>query len=384
MEVRIIEWQRRDDHGFTQVSTQQGSAGYFGVQEAPLKTPIETSQQLRRRLPEGINFGHDSRDSLRLVFGGVDPADSRQIADWLVVIFPDLEDPGVAGRVLSDPTDDEHVLVRFSRRTLAVNRVRVSVPRLLEDGTLRWYGGMVAVLENAIFVLWESGPDEDISPCARVDGRARNEQYLAREEMSVVSLADNYLSEVAHLLASVAQESTRLVDRWEAELFAVGTDPVEPDLAMIANLRRSASRLQNELDGLRREVRPGLWRAVWSTGTLERIGTRVDAAITSAEESIGRLRDDVSGAFLAAGTIAISAQLKSSREQEAKAARLQRIVTRLTSFLLVPGLIVGIFGANVALPGSGSERAWAMVVLMVVGALLTYWLLGRLADGEGS
>ena len=97
---------------------------------------------------------------------------------------------------------------------------------------------------------------------------------------------------------------------------------------------------------------------------------------------VSRLRNDVSDAFVTANTVAISEQLQLSREQEEKTGRLQTTVTRLTSFLLVPGLVAAIFGANVELPGSREGQAWAMVILMVFGALGAYLLLRRSTDGD--
>jgi hypothetical protein len=198
--------------------------------------------------------------------------------------------------------------------------------------------------------------------------------------MSVADLASAYAREVAHEIRGVAEEAIRFVDQWEARLFAsLGERSGESDLRLLGNMRVSTSALRANLDRLTSKINPGLWRFGWSTEDFPRINDAVDRSIDGASAVVLQLRSDISDAFVAAGTIAISQQLRLSHAQDARADRLQSTVALLTAFLLVPALVATLFGPTVQLrlPGSPTEQALEMVALMAFGAVITYALLRR-------
>lgn len=71
-----------------------------------------------------------------------------------------------------------------------------------------------------------------------------------------------------------------------------------------------------------------------------------------------------------------SQQVVMTQRQRVEVERLQRVVTVVGAAVLVPGLVAAIFGANVSLPGQGSSKGFAaMLLLMVAGGALSYALL---------
>lgn len=68
-----------------------------------------------------------------------------------------------------------------------------------------------------------------------------------------------------------------------------------------------------------------------------------------------------------------------TQRQAADTQHFQRLLTLVGTAVLIPGLVAAIFGANVDIPGKGGANAfWAMLLLMVAGAVGSYALLRSL------
>ena len=175
----------------------------------------------------------------------------------------------------------------------------------------------------------------------------------------------------------IAVEAALAVDTWESKLFeSVSGGAGLTDLSQLGAFRANATALRTKVDELDAQIRLDLHRAVWSTGHHSVVDLAVDDEIENARGRIEKLRSDVSDAFVAANTVAIAVQLDLAQRQQVQVNKLQSTATRLTAFLLVPGLVAAVFGANVSLPGSnGSDRLWLMLGTMVLGAALTFGLL---------
>jgi Mg2+ and Co2+ transporter CorA len=114
-------------------------------------------------------------------------------------------------------------------------------------------------------------------------------------------------------------------------------------------------------------------------------GARDDSAAISLdrklERALGQL-DATSEALRSSLQVLTTAgtaeQLRLAQEQNQRGKELDDRITYITSLLLVPTLIVGIYGANTMLPGRDHWAGFfAMLALIVVSALFTIWVVRR-------
>lgn len=104
-------------------------------------------------------------------------------------------------------------------------------------------------------------------------------------------------------------------------------------------------------------------------------GGQADAlrgAVEAAAEKLQGLYDEIRADM---DLLTIQSQ---ARQQEASE-RLQGYLGKVTGLILVPTFVAGLFGANTALPGQGSWGGFElMVVLMIVSAAFSYWVIRKL------
>jgi len=379
--VRAIEWQPEQGVGWSYLPGAQKYIGFFSAQSDAVDGQIESPAALREALPGACNFERDGADTLRVVFGEVGATDAGPLAQWLTAIFPDLLGAHVLARELCRRSLGM-IWAGIPGRERSLHCVHVEVPERSEaEGEIKWMAGTICPIENVLIVLWHQSEGASYDRSVRIDGAVRKGGYGGVLELSVAELANRYVLEVVEVLSDEAIFGARAVDRWESDLFeSASREGVIPDLAPLGRLRASATALRARLDGLEVQVMGRRYRSVWSTSAGDVIDPAVGGEIASARERVFQLRSDVSDAFIAANTVAIGAQLALSQRQQAQVDRLQAVVTRLTAFLLVPGLVATVFGANVALPGSsGTARLLFMLAAMVVGAILTLLVLRSLS-----
>jgi hypothetical protein len=78
-----------------------------------------------------------------------------------------------------------------------------------------------------------------------------------------------------------------------------------------------------------------------------------------------------------------SQQVVIVQRQRLEVERLQRIVTLVGATVLVPGLVAATFGANVNVPGEGTDAGfWAMISLMAASGLGSYAVLRSIEAGQ--
>ncbi len=96
----------------------------------------------------------------------------------------------------------------------------------------------------------------------------------------------------------------------------------------------------------------------------------------------GDVEDEAKRAVQRLSGLISSQQVVLVQRQRLDVERFQRVVTLVGAAVLVPGLIAGIFGANVDLPGGGTSTAfWAMLLLMAAGGAGSYALLRSIELG---
>jgi Mg2+ and Co2+ transporter CorA len=72
--------------------------------------------------------------------------------------------------------------------------------------------------------------------------------------------------------------------------------------------------------------------------------------------------------------------LQSAATQHEADERLQGFLANITGLVLVPTLVVGLFGANTRLPGGGSWLGFElMLILMLVSAVIVYFVIRKIA-----
>jgi hypothetical protein len=96
----------------------------------------------------------------------------------------------------------------------------------------------------------------------------------------------------------------------------------------------------------------------------------------------GDVEDEAKRAVERLSGLISSQQVVLVQRQRLDVERFQRVVTLVGAAVLVPGLVAGIFGANVDLPGGGTSTAfWAMLLLMAAGGVGSYVLLRSIELG---
>jgi Mg2+ and Co2+ transporter CorA len=108
------------------------------------------------------------------------------------------------------------------------------------------------------------------------------------------------------------------------------------------------------------------------TSSLSERAKALETSVEAAAEKLTQLYDEIRADM---DLLMIQSQ---ARQQES-AERLQGYLGKVTGLILVPTFVAGLFGANTALPGQGSWSGFElMLVLMVLSALASYWVIRRL------
>jgi Mg2+ and Co2+ transporter CorA len=389
MEVRAVEWKALDGSGWAQAAQEQAAAeanAIYGVAEFELGAGF----RLRDHVPAGTSLLAQDGGSLSVVVGGVDGADLRDLRRLLADVFPDLRTGGVEGEeawrllaeVLANHDDESLIFVGPHGRFWNLMRVRAYHPVFdVDREQVTLVPVTVAVLGHALLTVWHDAPTSQTPHAGVIDARARNGRYSCERDDDIISIASGYVTALAESYAEAVLAATRHLDRWEASFVETVTADSAPralpTIAPVSRLRRAATRLQFGLDHLTTVRGRPLSSEAWSGFDLDPVlrdeGKR---AVDQASVAIDRLRVDVSDAFMMVNTAAISAQVQAARREQGQVEHLQRLVTRLTAFLLVPSLVAAIFGANVELPGETLDaRATIMWCTIGVSAILTYGIL---------
>jgi Mg2+ and Co2+ transporter CorA len=111
----------------------------------------------------------------------------------------------------------------------------------------------------------------------------------------------------------------------------------------------------------------------------ESLDRRLERSLRQLEETSEALRSSLQ-VMATAGT---AEQLRLQQEQRKRSQKLDDRLTSITALLLVPTLIVGVYGANTMLPGRDHWTGFiAMLLLIVLSAILTLWLIRRAREND--
>ncbi len=316
--------------------------------------------------------------------------------EWLRQVFPTLKStlmPPVGDALdavamtLSDFTDERAVFVGDDHTQWNFRPFRGRLPQLVgTSGHVRFVPLTVVVLGRALIAIWHDSDESALEAAVVIDGLARRRQYSPQISEPVYAVGSRYVETVLGSYRAVASDAAGLLDAWEADFVSTASADLGPDafdplgsIGVLGVLRATATALQRGLDEMSgspgRPAEFGWWSA--TDHTRSRIESEdINAALSLSRAEVGRLRTDVSDAFLTASTVAIATQVRLANLAQDRVGRLQRAVTLLTAFLLVPSLVAAIFGTNVALPGrTPHDRAVIMYITMAVAAGATFILL---------
>ena len=115
----------------------------------------------------------------------------------------------------------------------------------------------------------------------------------------------------------------------------------------------------------------------WFAGlSSDRWPRRVQHLITRSLAEVDAIHTTLRAALDLLGVHSAAQQLRLAQFQARQSERLQGTVALVTSILLVPTLVVGLFGSNTRIPGQGEWWGFGlMIALMAGGAWLTWTLL---------
>jgi Mg2+ and Co2+ transporter CorA len=143
----------------------------------------------------------------------------------------------------------------------------------------------------------------------------------------------------------------------------------------LIDVRSLLSELEERLRALERPESDAI--DSWFTGLSDdKWARRANRLVERALEDVDAIHGTLRAALDLLGVHATAQQLRLAQHQAKQAERLQGALALVTSVLLVPTFIAGLFGANTQIPGQGEWWGFLlMIVLMVGGSLLTYRLI---------
>jgi hypothetical protein len=205
------------------------------------------------------------------------------------------------------------------------------------------------------------------------------ERWWLQGELSTAGdLATLVLHELVLTYPSAARVMLSWLEQWELD-FHRRYDQTERHT--LIDVRSLLAELEERLRAIERaESDPedawftGLSGAKWA----HRVQRLMDRALSDVESIHGTLRASLD----LLGVHSAAQQLRLAQDQARSAERLQTALALVTSVLLVPTFIAGFFGANTRVPGQGMWWGFVlMVVLMVIGATVTWRLIRPRKDG---
>lgn len=216
------------------------------------------------------------------------------------------------------------------------------------------------------------------------------DQEAVLREVAACWLTQGYDS-VAALALLLSRELTRSyqptrrilhswLEQWELGFLR---QPDNLDSVTLRDLRSLTSELQRRLTGLR-ETLATVEEAGWLVSDVtEPLLRTVGRAVERSEQGTASLEVGLRSATDQLTTYGIKAQLELSQAQSEATGRLQDQIGLVTSVLLVPTFIAGLFGANTEVPGQGHWSGFVlMLALMVAGAYTAYRLFQRASSGR--
>lgn len=230
---------------------------------------------------------------------------------------------------------------------------------------LRWYSGQQLGAPPTELVELERRAALDLPTCLGAVERRWSEERIG---VTAADLGVLLVFEQSLTFGPAYREVSNWLERWELELY----DGAPADESVLKEIWGAMAVLR---DWIGRLNRPGIDEDVdkaWFRGASDHQQVRLtDTKIDRALSGLGDLGRTLRAAF------AMQHARLEERERERREER-QRRVEYFAALFLMPTLVVGFFGANVALPGGQTWNGFLeMVCAMVFLTGLTIWLISR-------
>jgi Mg2+ and Co2+ transporter CorA len=393
-------WQHPDGT----INARQSEVVQLSVESSSQKTVAATSWSADR---VGIPIDLSEHHADDIVWIDICPSldeSTAEAADLLEQIMPAC--PGLTRAMVHDllVRDLAPTVVTYSAGEEPVRRVTVPAAvafdrpdSLAPDGrserVLIWTV-KILVGDGWMVTCWhpgrelEAGLTREGEPTVRVLA----ESYVARvraswsEHPETMRTSSDLGLALATELVRTYEGSQRAFERWTADwevrVFGSLNGPERLDV-----LKGASREISNYLY-LNAEIRRGLSSFMhgqlatsdehWFPRVSHAPGETTPGAVTYLTESAYRVREDYERIATNIRVNMDALMLQLSAAEHDHAAKSQDMLELVSALILVPGLIVGFYGANTYLPGGGKPIGFvAMLALMVVGSAAVLALLRR-------
>jgi hypothetical protein len=191
-------------------------------------------------------------------------------------------------------------------------------------------------------------------------------------------VAERWMASILGDIEEVAKSGLTLVLRqWEVDLQAVLADEEEIGRDLLRPLARLGA-IADRLEGAFEDASEPFDHAKRYLFAKSEDSERIDRALTEIEVALKRLGVRLRDSIGLASAVSSASALRIQQENRRAAEGLERAVTTISSMVLGPGLVFGLYGANVPLPLGGTWPGFALMVLLaLVSAAAIRFLLGR-------
>jgi hypothetical protein len=181
------------------------------------------------------------------------------------------------------------------------------------------------------------------------------------------------LHELVLSYPSAARVMLSWLEQWELD-FHRRFD--ETERHTLIDVRSLLAELEERLRSLERPESDAM--DSWFTGLSgDKWAARVNGLVERGLSDLDAIHATLRASLDLLGVHSAAQQLRLAQYQAEQSDRIQRGIGLVTSVLLVPTLIAGVFGSNTQIPGQGEWWGFGLLVLLMVAGATGAWLLFR-------
>jgi hypothetical protein len=221
---------------------------------------------------------------------------------------------------------------------------------------------------------------EELPPRLRTEVREHVEYHWSADELSTAGdLGTLILYELARTYPAASRVLRSWLEQWELDFHRRYDGTERRTLIDLRSLLAEYERRLTALEQAEEDVSEAWYRNLTSPRRAKRLRQLVARSLHEMESFNRALR----GALDLLALHGTSQQLRLLHSQSQRGKRLERKVAIVTSVLLVPTLIAGVFGANTKLPWGGRwEGLVLMLGLMILASAIAYVVIRPSAEDD--